>query len=219
MQPKNIKVGMFAKARNALSRKFIEPRRRLARFEVGKSASPQVKKFIGTFEAGLYKGKRTYLVDLRPTTMEGPFGVALITGDKRLYNGETQSYEEHLMEIKLNTHHNTLVIGAIQGKEGARKELADFASVVGESAQNHLIKIVEDQAIKSGFAWIAIPKAETLQAYKHPVFHGRKLSEKELARRIKWQRTHLRNLYKKVAESLGYTEKGEWFVKELKLRK
>ncbi len=193
--------------------------------------------FVNNFRASFFKGKKgTYLVSVTPAEGEAPISVS-VSAPSRFPGSVSRGRERVLAEARLWFSRGSVDVKALQGSLGVSGELRDFEDVSGEKWPAFIMGEIERSARGMGFSRVRLAKPETLDAYKRPFVAGRvrnkllKLKRKgiydpknpnheKIERGIREDarekaRESMSRLYYGVAQSMGYSEEGCFFVKHI----
>lgn len=158
------------------------------------------------------QGNYESLIELRATALLRAF--ERIPGQKKTVRLVKQA---KIASASLLFERNAVIIAAIKGEPSARiiqkdqtsKQLLDRLTTVAKMPwANYLVQQVEQHARQCGFREVRIAKPETLHYYREP-YGAKNPGDVERIRK------NMRTLYYNVAKAMGYTEKGDYFVKQL----
>ncbi|MFA5763716.1 MAG: hypothetical protein WC915_02800 [archaeon] len=135
----------------------------------------------------------------------GESGVAFTLNDQIEIKGRKTPLLE-LEKICVGFTKDSLIIESMQGVNGRKTNARDYRKKFGFSLTT-LISVIEGQAKSHGFSKIKIRIPESLYSYWYPA--ARTPEE------IPQIRERITKLYEKVAQTLGYERRGNFFVKSI----
>jgi hypothetical protein len=157
--------------------------------------------------------RRKFCVSVIASRFESPVSVAVWLRDTIKKPEKTKFLPEALAEARLSFEKNAVIVTALQGKRSKKNWLDRFKSITKYSWAEYLIERIEEHAKRNGFDKIKIVVPETLPYYKEPYIPltvG--LYKGTTPEKI---RASMKRLYDGVAKKMGYTKKGDYFIKEL----
>lgn len=166
------------------------------------------KEFVETFPKITLKGKkrRAFVVDTGHSCLESRKSVRLA-----VYNaeaGKVKGIPADVAFLKLGFSKNAAIVEAIQGTAGWQPEFERFRALHGKPWANYLVEKLEEQARRTGFRQVKIRAPESLFWYYHK-------SKDESNSDYLERRKRMEALYNNVANAMGYSRKGNFFVKGL----
>ena len=192
------------------------------------------ERFLEGFKPAFFKGKKTYLIDLRKSPFESPLSVSVIFNR---HGGGNKVVEDVAFEARLSFTKTSVVVMAFQGTRRNLSEIREFEEIVKEPIANALLREVENQAKANGYKEIKIRGPEALESYNYPNvydslrYRGKTLwekrkydnltaaEEKEFSEIIKTEekkiQTRMTKIYGDVATALGYKKQKGYFVKKI----
>lgn len=187
--------------------------------------------FLNKFKPSLYKGKNTFLIDIRKSFYESPLSISLVFNRKI----KNKLFEDIAFETRLKFEKKTIIITAFQGKRESLEAIKEFEKIVRMPIANYIILEIESQAKKMGYKKIKINNPKNLESYSYPHvddslrYRGKTLlkkhregilnetEKKELQkyREIEKKRIQkrIKKMYFEVAKKLGYKYDGKYYTK------
>ena len=131
-----------------------------------------------------------------------------------------------LVELNLGFEKDAVVVEAMRGKEEKQNWLERFREMHKAPGMNFVLRRVEGYAKKLGFKWIKVRNPKSLYFFVNSVISSKKMAKiyeiedgKKRAdahsKEKKAIRLRMETLYNAVADSEGYTRKGDFYVKRL----
>lgn len=131
-----------------------------------------------------------------------------------------------LVELNLGFEKDAVIVEAMRGKEEKQDWLERFREMHGAPGMNFVLRRVEGYAKKLGFKWIKVRNPKSLYFFVNSVISSKKMAKiyeiedgKKRAdahsKEKKAIRLRMETLYNAVADSEGYTRKGDFYVKRL----
>jgi hypothetical protein len=175
---------------------------------IGRGGEKIGQQFMDSFPKHiLKKRRRAFTVGMSSTQHESQYGLVIRLGAD--YMGQK------IASVKLGFEGEAVVIEAINGSDGVKKDLDAFKNLAGMPWANYLLQKVEEHARKHGFKYVKIRRPETLDYYHAPVTQGIEFQTFDFGVGARAIRESMRKLYYSVAHAMRYKRKFPFFVKAL----